>query len=122
MSTPLPASAPRPARAVVIPAVGPRLRILMWVVFGLIAVLGANSVYLASVTFLSWNSGRTYENWFYMLMFGGHLALGLIMVLPFLLFVFIHLFNTHCEKISERYGSATPCSLARSSCWSAGFC
>lgn len=91
-------AAPRPARAVVIPAVGPRLRILMWLVFALIALLGANSVYLASVTYLSWNSGRTYENWFYMLMFGGHLVLGVALLVPFLAFVFIHLFNTRLRK------------------------
>ena len=98
MSTTQSAPLPRPPRAVVIPAVGPRLRILMWVIFGLIGLIGANSVYLASVTFLSWNSGRTYENWFYMLMFGGHLALGILLLVPFLIFVFIHLFNTRLRK------------------------
>jgi tetratricopeptide (TPR) repeat protein len=91
-------AAPRPARPRVIPAVGPRLRVLMWFVFALIALLGANSVYLAAVTFLSWNSGRTYENWFYMLMFGGHLVIGLVMLVPFLVFVMIHLFNTRLRK------------------------
>ncbi|RLS81114.1 MAG: hypothetical protein DWI02_04390, partial [Planctomycetota bacterium] len=70
----------------------------MWVIFGLIGLIGANSVYLASVTFLSWKSGRTYENWFYMLMFGGHLALGIVLLVPFLIFVFIHLFNTRLRK------------------------
>ncbi len=98
MSTSNSSSVPRPVRAVVIPAVGPRLRVLMWFVFALIALLGANSVYLASVTYLSWSSGRTYENWFYMLMFGGHLVLGLVMLVPFLLFVLIHLFNTRFRK------------------------
>lgn len=98
MSSPETSPAPRPPRAVVMPAVGPRLRILMWFVFVLIAALGANSVYLASVTYLSWKSGRTYENWFYMLMFGGHLALGIILLLPFLAFLFIHLFNTRLRK------------------------
>jgi len=101
MSTTNPAATgatPRPPRHVVVPAVGPRLRVLMWFCFFLIALLGANSVYLASVTYLSWNSGRTYENWFYMLMFGGHLILGLVMLLPFLLFLFIHLVNTRMRK------------------------
>ena len=98
MSTPSPTPLPRPARAVVIPAVGPRLRILMWFVYALIALLGANSVYLATVTFLSWNSGRTYENWFYMLMFGGHLLLGLAVLVPFLLFIFVHISNTRFRK------------------------
>ena len=98
MSIPNSPAAPRSARAVVKPAVGPRLRVLMWFVFALIALLGANSVYLASVTYLSWNSGRTYENWFYMLMFAGHLILGVVMLVPFLVFVFVHLFNTRLRK------------------------
>lgn len=98
MSASNPSALPRPPRATVIPAVGPRLRILMWFVFALIAVLGANSVYLAAVTFLSWKTGQTYENWFYMLMFGGHLLLGFFMLVPFLVFVLIHLFNTRFRK------------------------
>ena len=98
MSLPNATPLPRPARATVIPAVGPRLRVLMWFVFALIALLGANSVYLASVTFLSWKSGKTYENWFYMLMFGGHLILGIIILVPFLLFVWIHITNTRFRK------------------------
>ena len=83
----------------------------MWFVYALIALLGANSVYLASVTFLSWSSGRTYENWFYMLMFGGHLILGIIMLVPFVLFVLIHMSNTNVLS-----GSDTRCLLARWSC------
>jgi hypothetical protein len=70
----------------------------MWLVYFLVALLGANSVYLGGVTFLSWNSGRTYENWFYMLMFAGHLALGGLLVLPFIVFLGIHLLNTRLRK------------------------
>ena len=89
---------PARVRHVVKPAVGPRLRILMWFVFALIAVLGANSAYLGAVTFMSWSQGRTYENWFYMLMFAGHLVLGLLLVLPFMAFIGIHLLNTRMRK------------------------
>jgi len=35
-------------------AVGPRLRILLLFIFGLVAVLAANSVYLSAITFLEW--------------------------------------------------------------------
>ncbi len=87
---------PRPCGP--IPAVGPRLRILMWVVFALVAVLGANSVYLASVTGLDWWTGQTYENWFYHWMFLGHLVLGLLLVLPWLVFGGIHIANTKNRK------------------------
>ncbi|MEZ6033265.1 MAG: multiheme c-type cytochrome [Planctomycetaceae bacterium] len=89
---------PKTARVGVTPAVGARLRILMRLVFALIALLGANSAYLAGVTCLSWTSGQTYENWFYMLMFCGHLVLGLVVIVPFLVFVFIHLVNTRNRK------------------------
>src|ERR1043166_4502356 len=75
-----------PQRKKYVRAVGPRLRVLLFVVFALFALLGANSVYLASITFLEWWRGLTYQNYFYMVMFGVHLALGLIIVLPVIIF------------------------------------
>ncbi len=97
MSNAVPASVP-PQRRTYVPAVGPRLRVLMWLVFFLVALLGANSVYLGAVTFLGWKTGRTYENWFSILMFAGHLALGLLLVVPFVVFLGIHLLNTRLRK------------------------
>jgi tetratricopeptide (TPR) repeat protein len=98
MTDAVPAAPVAPVRRTYIPAVGPRLRILMWFVFALVALLGANSAYLGSVTFMSWNFGRTYENWFYMLMFAGHLLLGLLLVVPFIVFLGVHLLNTRLRK------------------------
>ena len=46
-------------------AVGPRLRILLFGIFILFALLGANSAYLSSITFLEWVRGETYQNYFY---------------------------------------------------------
>ena len=79
-------------------AVGPRLRLVLYLIFGLFAALGANSVYLASVTFLEWlqsDPNTTYQNYFYMLMFGSHLGLGLLLVLPVILFGILHIKNAH---------------------------
>ena len=79
-------------------AVGPRLRILLLFIFGLVAVLAANSVYLSAITFLEWlkaNPNQTYQNWFYMVMFGAHLALGLLLVLPLVIFGAVHIRNAH---------------------------
>src|SRR5881396_3062537 len=79
-------------------AVGPRLRILLLFIFGLVAVLAANSVYLSAITFLEWLKGdpnQTYQNWFYMVMFGTHLVLGLLLVLPVVIFGIIHIKNAH---------------------------
>ena len=60
------------------------------------AVLGANSVYLAAVTCLEWISRRwgealTYQNGFYLIMFLLHIVLGLLLILPFLVFGIAHL-------------------------------
>ena len=77
-------------------AVGPRLRLLLLALIGITAVLTANGLYLASITFLEWsrgNPGQTYQSWFYMVMFGVHLGLGLLMTLPVLVFGLLHLRN-----------------------------
>ncbi len=76
-------------------AVGPRLRRLLYFIFGLVALLGANSAYLASITFLEWFKGFSYQNYFYMVMFGAHLALGLLLLVPFVVFGALHIKNAH---------------------------
>ena len=75
-------------------AVGPRLRKLLYVVFALFALLFANSAYLAALTFLGWLNGADYENYFYLWMFLAHLVLGLLLIVPFLIFAVIHMRNT----------------------------
>ena len=90
-----------PARKKYVRAVGPRLRLLLHVVFALFAVLGANSVYLSAITFLEWSRGLTYQNYFYMVMFGAHLVLGLLIVLPVILFGCIHIKNSHDRPSME---------------------
>src|ERR1043166_1442474 len=83
-----------PPRVKYVRAIGPRLRLLLYFIFGLAALLGANSLYLASITFLQWlNKEVTYENYFYQFMFLGHLLLGLLLVLPFILFGLLHIKN-----------------------------
>ncbi|MDA1161680.1 MAG: multiheme c-type cytochrome [Planctomycetota bacterium] len=83
-----------PAAPKVVKAIGPRLRRLLYVVFALLALLGANSGYLASVTALEWFTGETYQNYFYFLMFLGHLVFGLLIVVPFVVFGITHMRNT----------------------------
>lgn len=85
----------RPPKRKYVRAVGPRLRVLLHIVLGLVAILGANSAYLASVTAAEWISGLTYQNYFYQYMFLGHLALGLVLIVPFLVFGFVHLKNSY---------------------------
>lgn len=91
-----PNPASQPTKKKYVRAIGPRLRILLFVIFGLFALLGANSVYLVSITFLNWlarNEGVSYENYFYQLMFLGHLVLGLLIVVPVILFGAFHIKN-----------------------------
>src|SRR5688500_16537392 len=73
------------------PVVGPRLRWVLWLIFTLFALLGANSVYLASLKAMNWWFGQEYRNWLDPYMLLAHLALGTLLLLPFGLFVIIHL-------------------------------
>ncbi|MHC4992321.1 MAG: multiheme c-type cytochrome, partial [Planctomycetota bacterium] len=58
-------------------------------VFALFAVLAVNSVYLVSVTI----AGARFQNYFYQWMFLVHLALGLAIVLPVVIFGIVHICN-----------------------------
>ena len=79
-------------------AVGPRLRLVLYSIFALVALLGANSAYLASITFLEWVKGLTYQNYFYQCMFLAHLALGLLLVLNGLGEIGYWRFNSPCAS------------------------
>ncbi len=87
--------APARPRRRYVPAVGPRLTWLLWIVFGLFALLGVNSVYLVSIRVLEATSGQVYQNYFFQWMFLGHLALGALFVVPFLAFGILHIRNAY---------------------------
>jgi len=95
---PSPTPVPERPRQTYVPAVGPRLKKLLLVLFGFLALLGANSVYLASITALEWATGNTYQNFFYQYMFLGHLFLGLLFIGPFVVFSVAHVRNTRQRK------------------------
>jgi hypothetical protein len=89
-----------PERKRYVRAVGPRLRLVLYAVLGLFALLGANSAYLGSITFLQWfrqSSGEPVllENYFYQFMFLAHLVLGLLLVVPVIVFGVLHIRNAH---------------------------
>lgn len=75
-------------------AVGPRLRKLLYFVFVLVALLFANSGYLSSITFLEWSRGETYQDYFYQYMFLAHLVMGVLLIVPVVVFGAIHILNT----------------------------
>ena len=96
MSEPTTSSADSPppsTRRKYVPAVGPRLSKLLFVVFGLFALLAVNSVYLVAVRVLEGTSGKAYQNWFYLVMFLFHLVLGLLIVVPVVVFGVLHIRN-----------------------------
>ncbi|MDX1966736.1 MAG: tetratricopeptide repeat protein [Planctomycetaceae bacterium] len=84
--------APLPqTRRVYAPAIGPRLKRLLILVFVLVSLLGANSIYLSSITALEYFTGQVYQNYFYQVMFLVHLVLGLLLLTPYLVFGLIHM-------------------------------
>jgi tetratricopeptide (TPR) repeat protein len=86
---------PSPPKKKYVRAVGPRLRILLYAIFGLVAVLGANSAYLIAIKVLEKATGNVYQNYFYQMMFLGHLVLGLLLLLPFIIFGIGHIKNSY---------------------------
>jgi tetratricopeptide (TPR) repeat protein len=79
---------------------------LLWIILIGFALLSANGFYLSSVTLLTWYLGTTQQTPFYMLMVALHLALGLGLVLPFLIFGSLHLATSwkRPNKGAIRYG------------------
>jgi tetratricopeptide (TPR) repeat protein len=94
-SSSTPPSPSAPARPKFVPVVGPRLKIVLMIVFALFALLGVNSAYLSAITFLEWRTGVEYQNYFYLLMFAAHIALGLLITVPVIAFGVFHARNAH---------------------------
>ncbi len=72
-------------------AVGPRLRWLLRVVLGLFALLVVNSLALATVTFLEWRTGDSWQDGVYLWNVLLHLLLGLVLILPTIAFGLLHM-------------------------------
>lgn len=76
------------------PAIGERLRPLLWVVLSGFALLGATGMYMGSVTLMTWLSGAPQDTYFYMLMVALHLLLGFVIIVPFIAFGVGHLITS----------------------------
>ena len=68
-----------------------RLGRLLGVVILLFSLLALNSIYLAAITLFEALSGEVQQNYFYLLMFLLHLALGLLITLPAVVFALAHM-------------------------------
>ncbi|UCE62115.1 MAG: tetratricopeptide repeat protein [Phycisphaerales bacterium] len=84
-----------------LPAVGPRLRRLLFLVFALFALLAINAVYLSSITAMEWAAGQVYQNYFYQYMFLMHLVLGLLIIVPVIVFGLSHMANAR-HRLNRR--------------------
>ncbi|MCH2133559.1 MAG: hypothetical protein MK116_07400 [Phycisphaerales bacterium] len=71
------------------------MKILLIGIFALFALLIVNSVYLVAIRAMGLVTGETYENWFYLTMFLAHLVLGLVLLVPFIIFGAAHIRNAH---------------------------
>ena len=74
-----------------IPVLNARLGRLLGVVILLFSLLALNSVYLAAISLLEAFSGEVQQNYFYLLMFLLHLALGMLITLPLIVFAVAHM-------------------------------
>jgi tetratricopeptide (TPR) repeat protein len=72
------------------PAVSPRLKILLFFTFACVALLGATGAYLVAIRVMEWAKNITYTNQFTLWMFLVHVVVGVILVVPFLVFGFSH--------------------------------
>jgi tetratricopeptide (TPR) repeat protein len=73
------------------PAIGPRLKKLLWFIFVGVALLGATGLYLIAIDLLEIIRGQTFTNQFTLWMFMAHVLVGVGLVIPFLVFGFTHL-------------------------------
>jgi tetratricopeptide (TPR) repeat protein len=82
-----------------VPAVGPRLKILLNVIFAAVALLGATGIYLLVIRLMDMTGGdKIYTNWFTIVVFMVHVLLGVFLCLPFLFFGFAHLASARHRK------------------------
>ena len=90
-----------PAKKTVRKAIGPRLRVVFTIMLVLLATIAANSVYLIGVKTLEWWTSQTYQDFFYICMFLMHIVVGILIVVPFLVFGFVHMRNTKDRKCTS---------------------
>jgi hypothetical protein len=73
-----------------VPAVSPRLRLLLVSIFAAVAVLGATGIYLLAVSTLEILGRQTLQNYFSLSMLLVHVLVGAAVVVPFLVFGIAH--------------------------------
>ncbi len=83
--------APSAPKAPYVPAIGPRLRILLYLIFAGFAFLAATGIYLLVITVMNRvNTEQLYTTGFTFWMLLAHTGIGVLGVAPFLIFGFAH--------------------------------
>jgi hypothetical protein len=90
-----PSPAARPTlvarRSAYVPAIGPRLKVLLAVIFAGVALLSATGAYLVTISLLNWlRQPQSYTTAFTLWTFLAHSAVGVVFLVPFLVFGGIH--------------------------------
>ncbi len=70
----------------------------LYVVLTLFGALAANGLYLTTITWLQYFTGRVYESHFYQLMFLGHLAFGVLLIGPVVGFGLLHMWRARHRR------------------------
>ena len=78
-----------------VPAVGPRLKVLLFVLFGLFALISVNSAYLLTIRIAEALRDQVFQDYFYQYMFLAHLVMGLVLIVPVIVYGIIHIKNAH---------------------------
>lgn len=93
--------------------VSPRLRVLLHCIFVIIALIAGNSAYLIGIRFLEWYRIRVggkadLQNTFYLWMVLAHLAIGLALLVPLVVFFIGHFRQVRKSpnRIAARFGFA----------------
>ncbi|HYT88281.1 MAG TPA: hypothetical protein VEL76_06145 [Gemmataceae bacterium] len=77
------------------PAVGPRLRLVLALIFAAVALLGATGIYLLAITILELLGQQTLQNFFSLSMFLVHVLVGVGLIVPFVVFGVVHWSSAH---------------------------
>lgn len=80
------------------PAVGPKLRLLLALIFASVALLGASGFYLLAIRVVDMTSGQTLTGFFSLGMTLFHVLLGVAIIVPFVWFGFAHFYSARHRR------------------------
>ena len=80
------------------PAVTKRLKVVLYIVLLLFGLLTANGLYLLGVTIVERRTGEVYQNYPYLIMFLGHLILGVVLIVPTVGFGIAHMLRSRHRR------------------------